>query len=180
MKLLRLCCGVYRTPISSHQRLRKVLLEGREFTHISISQALSINHRILCVGLNVCHPHLVVWGQLGDNPYLNLFLWIGVSDAPALNSLQLEIDTEAKALLMQAVLNKNHTHSSKTLSSLLLSTRNKNFIESPNSPLFSTASEGIMGDQGVEQAAQNPESWAPVLGGRGGADMMNHGQRKVA
>ena len=156
------------------------MLEGREFTHISISQALSINHRILCVGLNVCHPHLVVWGQLGDNPYLNLFLWIGVSDAPALNSLQLEIDTEAKALLMQAVLNKNHTHSSKTLSSLLLSTRNKNFIESPNSPLFSTTSEGIVGDQGVEQAAQNPESWAPVLGGRGGADVMNHGQRKVA
>lgn len=74
------------------------------------------------MGVNACHPHLVVWGQLGDNP-LNLFLWIPVSDAPTLNSLQLEVDTEFKALLMKAVLNKNHTHSNKTLSSLLLSTR---------------------------------------------------------
>ena len=63
------------------------------------------------MGLNVCHPHLVVWGQLGDNPYLNLFLWIGVSDAPALNSLQLEIDTEAKCLTgMCVIFVKNCLH----------------------------------------------------------------------
>ena len=67
------------------------------------------------MGVNVYHPHLVVWGQLGKSP-LKLFLCIPESersDAPNSNSLQLEIDTEVKAVLIKAVLTESHTLSRK-------------------------------------------------------------------
>lgn len=105
-------------PVSSPEALKSLV--GRTMVYTLLSShsqtpSIHIHHRTLCVGVNVYHPYLVVRGQLGKSA-LKLFLCVPESErSDALNShsLQLEIDTEVKAVLIKAVLTESHTLSRK-------------------------------------------------------------------